>query len=56
MAGHERGGSTVAQGLADAGPAVGSGTGAGGGYWRRTARAAGALLTAMDDRGGEGKN
>ena len=45
---------TVAQGLADVGPAVGSSTGAGGGYWWRTARAVGALLTAMDARGGGG--
>ena len=46
---------TVAQGLADAGPAVGSSIGAGGGYWWRTARVLGALLTAMDARGGGGK-
>ena len=42
---------TVAQGLADAGAVVGGSTGAGCGYWWRTARAVGALLTAMEAGG-----
>ena len=47
---------TVAQGLADAGPTMGSSTGAGGGYWWSTAKAVGALLMAMDTReGGRGR-
>ena len=44
----------VAQGLADAGPAMGGSTGAGCGNLWRTTRVVGALLMAMEARGGGG--
>ena len=45
-------GSRQGQGTADTGPAVGGNAGVGRGCWWRTARAVGALLTAMEGGGG----